>query len=372
MLKLVKVKGSPNWYIRGTVKGQYVHETTGTPDKKIAEAQRAKLEATIHEQALYGVRRSATFGEVALKYIENGGRTRFLGSYDPITGKWSGVVGRFLNTPINEIGQSELDAAAKLEYPDAKPQTVNRQFHTPFIVVWNFGAREGMCQPRNWRRPQVKRADKMRRRWFTPEQAKLFLTAAPLHLRALLLLCAYTGLRPIEAVELKAADINLAERWAVVTATKTDTVRGVPIHKALARYLGALLSDGREYVLLTQKGLPYASKRQKDGTVSGGGQFKKAWATTARKTGLEGFSPYSLRHTLNNWLVRAGVEQSTREAIMGHANGSTNSIYVDIPQADLIEVIDRLPDFADILLLSSHDLASFTHRSARKDTKTQK
>ena len=45
MLRLVRRRKSPNWIIRGTVRGIRVEETTGTSDRRFAEEIRAKRES---------------------------------------------------------------------------------------------------------------------------------------------------------------------------------------------------------------------------------------------------------------------------------------------------------------------------------------
>jgi hypothetical protein len=53
-LELKRRKGSKHWYIRGTVRGQSVFETTGTDDKAAAEAIRIQREARLLEDSIHG------------------------------------------------------------------------------------------------------------------------------------------------------------------------------------------------------------------------------------------------------------------------------------------------------------------------------
>ena len=46
-LKITQRHGSANWYLRGTVRGVAVDETTGTHDRKRAEEIRIKRESEI-------------------------------------------------------------------------------------------------------------------------------------------------------------------------------------------------------------------------------------------------------------------------------------------------------------------------------------
>src|SRR5262249_4312873 len=76
--RLVRRPKTPYWIIRGTLRGVRIEESTGTNNKKVAEEIRAKREAEILAQSVYGRRATATFAEAALSYLENGGNRRFL------------------------------------------------------------------------------------------------------------------------------------------------------------------------------------------------------------------------------------------------------------------------------------------------------
>jgi hypothetical protein len=76
-LDLKRRPKSPYWIIRGTLRGIRIEESTGTGDKRIAEEIRAKREAEILAQSVYGRRATATFAAAALSYLEQGGSKRF-------------------------------------------------------------------------------------------------------------------------------------------------------------------------------------------------------------------------------------------------------------------------------------------------------
>src|SRR5260370_19114995 len=77
-LKIVRRPKSPHWIIRGTLRGIRLEESTGTDDKKTTEEIRAKREAQILAESVYGRRATITFASAALSYLENGGSKRFL------------------------------------------------------------------------------------------------------------------------------------------------------------------------------------------------------------------------------------------------------------------------------------------------------
>src|SRR5438045_3820430 len=92
-LRLVRRKGSEHWYVRGSVRGVRVFETTGTDRKEIAEAIRIKREARLLNESVFGKQKSLVFEEAALAYLENAGSPRFLGEFK--NGKWTGLIGYF-------------------------------------------------------------------------------------------------------------------------------------------------------------------------------------------------------------------------------------------------------------------------------------
>src|SRR5262249_21783253 len=124
-LRLVRRPKSPNWIIRGTVRGIRVEESAGTSDRRFAEEIRAKREAEILAQSVYGRRATCTFAQAALSYIEGGGSKRFLAP----------VVKYFGTTPLVRIDQDAIERGARKVYPDVSPATLDRQFYTPTSAV---------------------------------------------------------------------------------------------------------------------------------------------------------------------------------------------------------------------------------------------
>ena len=80
-IQLVRRPKSPNWIIRGTLRGIRIEESTGTHNRRVAEEIRAKRESEILAQSVYGRRATSTFAEAALSYLETGGNKRFLESH---------------------------------------------------------------------------------------------------------------------------------------------------------------------------------------------------------------------------------------------------------------------------------------------------
>ena len=110
-----------------------LRKTTGTPDKRAAEETRAKREAEILRESIYGRAATTTFAQAALSFVEEDGSRRFV----------MPVLDYFGTTPLRLIGQEAIDNAALKLYPKASNATRNRQVYTPISAILQHAARKG-------------------------------------------------------------------------------------------------------------------------------------------------------------------------------------------------------------------------------------
>ena len=239
-LKLVRRPKSPNYIIRGTIRGCRVEESSGTSDRRVAEEIRAKREAELLKQSIYGRRAVATFAEAALSYLEHGGERRFL---EP-------VIRHFGTLPLAQVDQDAIDAAARKLFPNVTGATRNRQVYTPVSAVLHHAAKRGWCA-----RPIIDRPDAPpdRIRWLTIEDADRLIDAASEHLRPLLIFLFYTGARAGEALWLDWNNVNLARGHVTFPETKNGEARGVPLHPRVIAALANCTARARFFGDLTAK-----------------------------------------------------------------------------------------------------------------------
>lgn len=217
MLRLKKYpKRSQNWFVRGTVAGVELFESTGTSDKGQAERYRLKREREVYDAARLGEVKSATFADAVTVYLNKGKGTRFLAQ----------LLDHFKEKPLPEIGQVEIDEAARTLYPSAKASTLNRQVYGPMVAVLRSavraklpGASVPMIDRRQETRPKVNPAD--------DAHLDALLLHLPEGLAALILLMAYTGLRTGEALRITQNDIR--NGFALAGRTKNGDPRMVPL-----------------------------------------------------------------------------------------------------------------------------------------------
>jgi hypothetical protein len=107
---------TPNWGIRGTYLKVAVDRSSGTHRKAVANRVRQQIERAI-ERGDYPAPRPSpdapTFLSAAVAYMKAGRSPRYIGK----------LIEHFGETPLAEIGQAEIDAAAIAMYPSVTPAT---------------------------------------------------------------------------------------------------------------------------------------------------------------------------------------------------------------------------------------------------------
>jgi integrase len=287
-LRLVRRPRSPNWIIRGTVRGIRVTETAGTADRRVAEEIKTKREAEILEESVHGRRATTTWAEAALSYLDQGGSPRFLDR----------VTEHFKTTPLGRIDQEAIDRGASVVYPKASGATRDRQFYTPVSAVMKHAAKRGWCAPLlDLDRPKKPRG---RVRALTITEANRLVNACGDHLRPLTIFLLYTGARVGEALWLDWREVDLDRRHVVFVDTKNGDRRGVPLHLRVIAALASLPHREGE-VFRRPDGRPYAPLDADDGETSAGGRIKTAFRGAVRRAGLADFHPHDCRHTWATW-----------------------------------------------------------------------
>lgn len=333
MLKLLQRHGSPNWYIRGTVRGQSIDESTGTSIKQAAEEIRARKEHDLLEQSIHGRRVSMTFSQAALSYLELQGDTRFM----------KPLLLHFGSRLLSTIDQDAMDAAAKKLYAGCAPSTINRQLYTPVSAVLHHAAKRKWCSAPAFDRP---RQPEGRVRWLTKDEAELLLRACAPHLRPLVMFLLYTGARVGEALWLEWKDVDLQRRHVQFTDTKNRLHRGVPLHPLL---VSELLNERSKrtctsaVVFVTHRGQAYEPIDDAlAGETSAGSRIKTGFHSAVKRAGLRDVRPHDLRHTWATWHYQVNRDLGALQKLGGWKTLSMVMRYAHTNVDELSSTIDRM------------------------------
>jgi integrase len=287
-LRLVRRPKSPYWNIRGTVRGIRVEESSGTDNKKIAEEIRAKREAEILAESVYGRRATATFAQAALSYLEQGGSKRYLNE----------IIAHFGTMPLARIDQDAIDRGAWKFYPDTSASTRVRQFYGPVSAVLTHAAKRGWCSKLIIERPETPPG---RVRWITLAESNRLIDACAGHLRPLVTFLIYTGARAGEALWLDWRNVDLKRGHVIFPKTKNGDARGVPLHERVIVALAHLPHREGE-VFRRPDGFAYERPADDDDeNRSAGSRIKTAFQGACKRAEITNFHPHDCRHTFATW-----------------------------------------------------------------------
>lgn len=332
MLKLVRRHGSPFIYLRGTVRGISIDETTGITigSTKAANEYKAHREAELLAESIYGKRAVATFSQAALSYIEAHGETRFLAPIITYFGT---------STKLAKIGQDEIDIAARKLYPTQAASTLNRQVYTPISAVLKHAARRKWCNEWTIQRLSEEKIDY---RWLSYEEAERLIAACSPHMRPLVIFLLYTGARIGEALWLDWRNVSLDRSHVQFIDTKNGTSRGVPLHSRVVKELKKLLHT-TGCLFLKPDGTIYRPLNEDDpNDVSAGDRIKTGFQGAVRRAGLADFTPHGCRHTWATWHYQANRDLGALQKLGGWATLQMVLRYAHTNVAELDVTIERL------------------------------
>ena len=164
------------WYLRGTVRGQTVYESTGTSDAEAAEAIRIRKENDLLNASIFGKETVYAFTDAVVSYLE----------HKPRSTKTKAVVQRLLgywvDTKLKDIDQLAVDAMCRTLVPSG---SVHGKLGLIVMLnaVLDHAARRKMCPRPMLDKPRTPTAATP---FLFPEQATALARAAALHLRPLI------------------------------------------------------------------------------------------------------------------------------------------------------------------------------------------
>ena len=154
--------------------------------------------------------------------------------------------------------------------------------------------------------------------------------------RAILELMYACGLRVSEAINAKISDIDIDS--AILTTTgKGSKTRRVPVGTSAVEWVKTYMAARRRHENIEVENL-FVSPR---GQPLSRQLIHSIIITYARKCGLDGVSPHTLRHSFATHLVQNNADIRSVQQMLGHADISTTQIYTHITSTQLRENYER-------------------------------
>jgi integrase len=147
----------------------------------------------------------------------------------------------------------------------------------------------------------------VRMRILTSEEAEKLLAACPLHIRPIVEIAYFMGLRRGEIINLTWPEVDLQKGFIRLAAerTKTDQKRAIPIHPRVKKTLESLPRGLHTDRIFLMEGKAFED-------------FKKSYRKACKDAGILDFTFHDLRHCALNNLRLAGNDYFKIMAVSGH------------------------------------------------------
>lgn len=328
-MSLYKRKGSPNYYAEITVRGNRVCRSTGTANRRAAEAfERQLREETRREIDRVGSIKKAA-SAVALDYTID----QMFGRYwiDHASKlRWAHEIANYAQRMVNISGDVRL---AKFDQQEAfrlfeilkehgigdvalnRAVAVLRGAHTMAGKRWGCDTR-----PIDWRSLKNKEA-KERIRWITQDEAIRLLSCLPPHIALIVEFALYTGLRRSEVLSLAWENLE-SHINCIGVEVKGGEWRKVELSQAARNIIDRAPRNGR-YIF--------------DAT-----NLRKHLAAGLAAANIRNFRFHDLRHTHATWLRQNGTALEIVQRALGHSSIQVTQRYAHVDDREVRAAINSI------------------------------
>jgi integrase len=204
-----------------------------------------------------------------------------------------------------------------------RPATVNRDLSC-LKTMFNRAVRHGIINHNPVSTVRKLPENNIRTRLLTYEEFDGLLENCPLHIRPVVMIGFYMGLRLSEIINLTWPEVDLKKGFVRLTAnrTKTDSARSVPIHPEVREILQTLPRGLHTDRVFLFDGKPFY-------------EFKRSWKTALKNAGIKDFVFHDLRHCALNNLRRSGNDFFEIMALSGHKTMSCFKRYNLVTEEEL-------------------------------------
>jgi len=321
-------KGS-NWYIDYYVAGRRKREMIG-PNKKLAERVLDKRRLQIAENRFLDIKKMERikFGELADFYLDYSKTNKRSWTRDRTSIR---TLGHFFGEKyLYEITSLLIENYKKKRLAEVTPATVNRELAC-LKHMFTKAIEWDKTENNPVRKVKLLREENARLRYLTCDEIQRLCKNCADHLKPIVLMALYTGMRRGEILKLKWEDVDLDQKIIFVRNSKNNEAREIPVNN----FLTTVLKDVKvrsPYVFCREDGKPYGSVR-------------KSFENALRKAGIKNCCFHDLRHTFASHLVMSGVDLITVKELLGHKTIKMTLRYAHLSQSHKRGAIECLKYF---------------------------
>lgn len=346
---LDKAKGSKRvvyWISYRLPSGKQKQEPVGDSIEE-ARAADGKKKSQKKEGRLFDIKPDAkmTFSELAQWYLGLEKVKALASSWviELSLRKFNDVFGELI---ISKIRPSDIENYQAMRLKAGKaPATVDHEIgktRTMIIKAFDNGLVSGDTL-RTFKKAKktLKKGSDVRDRILTQDEFERLRQHAERHIKDILTMAYYTGMRRGEILSLTWDKVDMKDRFINLDPedTKDNEKRSIPICDELYNTLKSIPRNIRDRHVFTFRGKPI--KNTKKGLR---GACERAEIVYGRDV-KGGFILHDCRHTFNTNMRRAGVAESVIMAITGHSTREMFDRYNVIDEQDKVEAVNRLEVF---------------------------
>ena len=241
-------------------------------------------------------------------------------------------------------------------------KTINDTDFAALRAVFTWGKKRGWVSTNPAAEAKIEGRGKAKTRdpYFSPNEIAAILTAAAAVTgtprenpettaakRWVPWLCAYSGARVMEAIQLRKEDVREEKDGWIIRLTpeagdiKTDTYREVPVHEHL-------IADGFiKFVIAAKAGYLFCGKGS-NGTATGSadGVYKRIRDFVRGIVSDKRVQPnHAWRYSFKTYGFEAGIDSVTLDALCGHAGKTKGQDYTKVTLKKRIEAIKAFPRY---------------------------
>jgi len=332
-----------------THQGKQVRRSTGTGDRRVADAILAKVKVQIVEGQYFerAVAESHTFKELMDRYEKEHVARKL--RHRGLKGYMKNLRAFFGERTLANVTPKDIVAYKNKRYEDGMaPATINRELAN-LKKAFNLAMREWeWCHMNPVSRVSMEKENNKRDRWLTEDEASRLLGCCRPWLRDLVLFALHTGMRMGEILELTWRGVDFHRRTVTVFRSKNGERRTIPVNETVLH----VLKEKTKVRSLTVDRV-FCSKIF---TPLESGHLRRAFRLALGKAKIEEFHFHDLRHTFATRLVQAGIDLYKVQQLLGHKSPLMTQRYAHhYPESlrDGVEILDRQGGFSTILAQSA-------------------
>lgn len=330
--------GSPIWWVSFTdAKGRRVRRSTGTDDRREAEALEAKWKLEVHQAQKWGAEVTHTFEELMTDYLK--ARQGEI-NLEPVILSIKRLRPMFAGRDMGKLKRADISAfILKRKGDGVAPATINRDLDVLSAAI-NYAVRRWDWAIPNPVAGMSLKQPQGRLRWLKRSEVEYLIQLAEQepkapHLGDFIRLAVNTGCRRGELLGLEWGRVDFETGKIRLEITKSGSRRFVPMTKEARQALEGRARFCAEFC----PGSPWVFSHKNGERIR---EVRHGFVSVCKRAGIEDFRIHDLRHTCASWLVGEGVPLSVVQQMLGHASIQMTERYVHLAPENLQAAVDAL------------------------------